>query len=188
MTIIKSLAWTAPAVTATAALGTVATRAGVESDWYARLEKPPFQPAPIVFPIAWTALYASLAGAAAAADSKLDDTARHVERIGAGRAAREVRGRRRRFRLAVAVNLALNGGWCFTFFKFGRLPEAAAVAGALAVSTADLARRATAERPSAGAALVPYAAWTAFATLLSASIWQRNRGARSPQAGRGRRS
>ena len=56
----KSLAWTAPTVAAAAAIGSVATKE-TKSRWYRSLDKPPFQPPAPVFPIAWTALYASTA-------------------------------------------------------------------------------------------------------------------------------
>lgn len=45
---------------------------------------------------------------------------------------------------------------------------------ALTASTVDLVRRTRRLDPTAGAALVPYAAWTAFATALTASIARRN--------------
>jgi tryptophan-rich sensory protein len=60
------------------------------------------------------------------------------------------------------------------FFRAHRLASAVAVAGALAVSSADLARRAGQGSPAAGWALVPYAAWCSFATVLSGVIWRRN--------------
>jgi tryptophan-rich sensory protein len=68
------------------------------------------------------------------------------------------------------VNLALNASWSWCFFRYRNLPLSVAVAGVLAVSSADLARRAGRVRPALGWALVPYAAWCAFATLLSARI------------------
>jgi benzodiazapine receptor len=45
-------------------------------------------------------------------------------------------------------------------------------------SSADLARRAIVARGLAGAPLVLYPLWCAFATLLSGSIWWLNRGSR----------
>lgn len=174
MGILRALTWTVPAVVATATAGTVATRDGVESDWYEKLDKPPFQPPPAVFPIAWTALYGAIAVASASVDGAIGDDVRETDRIGAEVAARELRRRRRRFRLALGVNLLLNAGWCWTFFASRRLPEGAVVAGALAASTVDLARRAGRERPAAGRALAVYAVWTAFAAVLSTAIWLRN--------------
>ncbi len=44
----------------------------------------------------------------------------------------------------------------------------------LAVSTADLARRSRVLDRRAGAALVPYVAWTPFAAALTAAIARRN--------------
>lgn len=158
----KSLAWTAPTVAAAAAIGSVATKE-TKSRWYRSLDKPPFQPPAPVFPIAWTGFYASIAGSAAVVDAELAED--HTE---------EARGRRRRFRVAMLINLILNAGWCWTFFRWRKLPESTAVAGALALSTADLARRAAAAKPGAGAALLPYVAWTTFATVLTGSIWRRN--------------
>jgi tryptophan-rich sensory protein len=46
----------------------------------------------------------------------------------------------------------------------------------LTVSTVDLARRAWQRDHLAGATLLPYAGWTAFATALSTEIARRNPG------------
>lgn len=43
---------------------------------------------------------------------------------------------------------------------------------AVAVTTALFVR----QRPLAGVLLLPYLAWTAFATVLNGAIWRRNRG------------
>ena len=45
----------------------------------------------------------------------------------------------------------------------------------LAISSADLARRNIAVNKRRGAFLLPYAAWTAFATVLTGTIWYQNR-------------
>jgi benzodiazapine receptor len=49
------------------------------------------------------------------------------------------------------------------------------VAGALAMSSIDLARRAGQTHRAAGIALSPYAAWCSFATVLTTAIWRGNR-------------
>lgn len=72
------------------------------------------------------------------------------------------------------MNLALNAAWTPVFFRAHRPWLAAAESAVLTVSTVDLARRAGRVRPAAGAALVPYAAWTAFATALTVAIARRN--------------
>ncbi|NLT27165.1 MAG: tryptophan-rich sensory protein [Microbacteriaceae bacterium] len=162
----RALAWTGPAVAAAAAIGGIATKE-TKSVWYRTLDTPPFQPPAPVFPIAWTALYASTALAGAAADAALvERQAPDEER------RREVRG----LRLALIGNLVLNAGWCWMFFKWRRLGAATAVAGALAASTADLARRAGRARRGAGIALIPYSLWTGFATVLTDAIRRRNPG------------
>lgn len=52
---------------------------------------------------------------------------------------------------------------------------AAAWASALAVSSADLVRRVWKSAPERGVVFALYAAWTGFATLLSAETARRNR-------------
>ncbi|MFR9914545.1 tryptophan-rich sensory protein [Corynebacterium striatum] len=52
---------------------------------------------------------------------------------------------------------------------------AAAWAGALAASSADLVRRAWKSAPERGVLLAPYAAWAGFATVLSVEIARLNR-------------
>ncbi|GAB3193729.1 tryptophan-rich sensory protein [Geodermatophilus arenarius] len=139
------------AVGLTALVGSAGTDVG--SSWYRGLDTPRWQPPGPVFGIAWTALYALLAFAGG----------RLLER-GDPADAR-----------ALAGNLVLNAGWTWAFFRAHRPPLAAAEAALLAASTADLTRRAGRVDRAAGRALLPYAAWTAFATVLSAEIARRNR-------------
>lgn len=142
---------------AAAALGSVATASGTRSQWYEGLEKPRIQPSPVVFPIAWTILYTHTAIASGMAQAHMDeaDSAR--------------------YRRKLAFNMALNAGWCWSFFKGQQLGPSVVVAGALAASSTDLARTAAEAHRPAGGFLAPYAAWTTFATVLTAAIWRRNR-------------
>lgn len=142
---------------AAAALGSVATAPGTKSSWYQRLDKPAFQPPPLAFPIAWSVLYTQAAVASGMAQAHLDEADA------------------RRYRRKLAVNMTLNAGWCWAFFKGQRLGSSVVVAAALAASTADLARTAGAAYRPAGGMLVPYTAWTSFATVLTGAIWRRNR-------------
>lgn len=128
--------------------------------WYRMLRKPEIQPPTVVFPIAWTALYASIAGASALAVTRGEEAARHEEVAG--------------YWKALGVNLVLNTGWSALFWKGRNMKVAAVEAGLLAASSADLARRAGRLDTTAGALLVPYAAWCAFATVLSTRIEQVN--------------
>jgi len=152
-TIVSSIA----APVAAAALGSVATSTGMKSLWYRTLRKPSIQPPGPVFPVVWTGLYASTAWASADAQSRMTPD--------------EASAYRRR----LAVNMALNAGWCWSFFRGHRLVPSIAVAGALATSSADLARTAGGASKRAGWALVPYTAWTTFATVLTTAIWRANR-------------
>ena len=156
----STLLKTGAAVAACAALGSVASR-DVDSPWYTRLSKPAFQPPPVAFPVAWTTLYADLALTSARA---LD-----------ARPGLDADGRTAYAR-ALAVNLVLNAGWSWAFFKAHRLDAAVVVAAALTASGVDLVRRTWRADPRAGAALLAYPGWCAFATVLSAALWRRNHG------------
>ncbi|MEV6280711.1 TspO/MBR family protein [Nocardia sp. NPDC051832] len=131
--------------------------AGPGSRWYQQLDKPSFQPPRAAFPLAWTLLYADIATTTALALDHTTDPARQ-------RATRQ----------ALAANLVLNAAWTWVFFRAHRLGAATIVAAALTASGVALTRRVAAAHPS-GRALALYPAWCAFATVLSASIWRRNR-------------
>lgn len=157
---LKTLAPTALAVTATAVVGGLASKDS-QSLWYAKLRKPPYQPPPQAFPIVWPILYADIAATSAAT---LDE----LERRGQTR-------ERRRYIAALGVNLVLNGSWSWLFFNQGKLGTSAVTADALAVSSADLTRRAVKVKGAQAAPLALYPLWCAFATVLSTHIWFLNR-------------
>jgi translocator protein len=156
----QTLAATALAVTAAAGSGSVASKNRAPA-WYARLRKPRYVPPSGVFPVAWTTLYADIAATSAAA----------IDRLRADGRSREARN----YAIALGVNLTLNAGWSWLFFKYHKLGASAVGAAVLAASSADLARRTAAADPRAGAALLPYPLWCAFATVMSAHIWVLNR-------------
>ena len=156
----STLARTAAAVTATAAVGGIATDPG--SPWYRRLDLPPWQPPPQAFGLVWTPLYADLAASSAVALDRLEQSGREAERSSYVR--------------ALGANLVLNAAWGWLFWRARRPWLAAAECAALAVSSADLVRRTARVDRRAGAALAPYPAWCAFATALSTSIARRNPG------------
>ncbi|RBY76090.1 tryptophan-rich sensory protein [Geodermatophilus sp. TF02-6] len=145
---------TSAAVTATAVVGGVGTAVG--SRWYRQLDKPAWQPPGAVFGPVWTTLYALLA-------------------LAGGRALSVPGPGSDRYLRAFLANLVLNAGWSWLFFRARRPALATAEAVLLAASTADLARRSWARDRWSGAALLPYAAWTSFAAVLSATIARRNR-------------
>ena len=152
---MRATVWTSLMTAAAAGVGSLGTDPA--SDWYESIEKPPWQPPPVAFPLVWTPLYAAIA-------------------YGTGRMVEQARPEERRGLLALtAADLVANAGWNWAFFR-GRSPAGGlAVIVALNGLNAALVRRAAAVDPRAGAALAPYAAWVGFATALNASIWRRNR-------------
>jgi tryptophan-rich sensory protein len=136
---------------AAAVVGGLAT--DPDSRWFRSLHKPSWYPPPQTFGIVWTGLYAGIAWAAGEVLSTGD-------RNGFGR--------------AYAANLVLNTAWTPVFFRAHRPWAAAAESAALTASTVDLVRRAAQVSRPAAAVLVPYAAWTAFATALTVAIARRN--------------
>lgn len=156
----RSIVATSLATAAAAVAGSIASRRGVET-WYPRLRKPRYVPPNAVFPVAWTTLYADIAVTSAATIDKF-------RRDGEAAKARAYIG-------ALGTNLVLNASWSWLFFKSHKLGPSAAVAGALALSSADLARRSADADPKFGAALAPYPLWCSFATLMSTDIWRLNR-------------
>lgn len=146
------------AVATCAVVGSVAT--SPDSRWYRGLRKPPWQPPPAAFPLVWTSLYAAITVAATATIAELEDDGREAEAAD--------------FWRALVANLALNTGWSVVFFRLHRLPLATVWSGLLAVSSADLARRAAVTGRGKAAVFGAYAGWTAFATALSGAIARRN--------------
>jgi translocator protein len=154
------LAATTLSVGATSGIGSIASQPRI-TRWYSRLRKPSYVPPNGVFPIAWTTLYADIAVTSATAIDRLHTAGRDKEA--------------RNYVVALATNLILNAGWSWLFFKYQRLGASAIGAAVLTASSADLARRTAAADPRAGAALVPYPLWCAFATVMSSHIWVLNR-------------
>jgi benzodiazapine receptor len=147
---------TTAAVTAAAGIGSLVTRPG--DPWYRRLSKPAWQPPGPAFPLVWTPLYGLIAFAGA-----------RVLDAGRGR-------ERKAFAAAYGANLALNAAWTAIFFGARRPRAALAEIVLLNASNLDLLRRAWRADRAAGAAILPYVAWTGFATALNAEIARRNPG------------
>jgi len=159
----STLAATTLAVAAAAGAGSLAGPRHAPT-WYSRLRKPPYQPPGVAFPVVWTSLYGDIAATSAVAIDEFHSTGQH--------------DKAHRHAAALGINLLLNAGWSWLFFRYHKLGASALGAAALTVSAADLARRAAQAKPAVGLALSPYAVWCAFATVLSAHIWWLNRRAR----------
>jgi tryptophan-rich sensory protein len=142
----------------TEAVGALSARIGGRTDsrWYRSLRKPPFQPPAWVFPVAWSALYASVAWSGA-----------RVWRLPAS----EPRSRALRW---WAVQLGFNALWSPLFFRLRR-PRVALVDCALLLAAASrYALLAARVDRAAAAGVVPYLGWLGFATVLNAEIVRRN--------------
>jgi benzodiazapine receptor len=148
------------AATAAAGTGSIASPRGVAS-WYSRLRKPSYQPPSAAFPLAWTTLYGDIAATSAVTIDRFRATGRH--------------DKANQYIAALGVNLFLNAGWTWLFFRYHKLGASALGAAALATSSADLVRRAAAADTRAALALSPYPVWCSFATVLSTHIWRLNR-------------
>lgn len=117
--------------------------------WFAALVKPPFQPPAFLFAPVWTILYVLIAIAG----------------------ARTFLAAPRSRRMALwAAQLVLNFLWSPAFFGLHDAGLGLAIVTALLlVDIAFVAASWRVDRVSAGL-FVPYVAWTAFATVLNASI------------------
>jgi tryptophan-rich sensory protein len=143
------------AVGAVAGIGGIATGPVVDSRWYRRLSKPPWQPPGAVFGPVWTVLYAMIA-------ASMLTVRRHPT------------AQQRPLFVLYGSNLALNLAWSMIFFR-GRSPLAAGVEIlALEGTTVALVVRAWPVSRLAALLLVPYALWVAFATALTWAIVRRN--------------
>ena len=138
---------------AAGAIGGLAAAPGV---WYAGLDKPPWNPPSWVFGPVWTTLYLLIGLAGALAWP-----------------GRTTRAGRAGFSL-FTLQLVLNALWSWLFFRWHRPDLALAellVLWAAILGTLIAFRRI---RPLAGALLVPYLVWVAFAGVLNADIARRN--------------
>lgn len=139
------------------ALSGYATRGETQGEWYTSLKKPSWQPPKWVFGPVWTTLYI-LMGVAFW----------RVWRAGAPTLPVAL----------YAVQLVLNVAWSFVFFKQHNLTLALAnILALVAAIIATVAAFYDTDR-TAGLLLLPYLAWTAFATGLTARLYSLNPGRR----------
>src|SRR4051812_21567276 len=152
---VRDVALIVGAVGATAALSGVATTSVLDSRWYRRLRKPPWQPPDVVFGPVWTVLYALIACSMVTVRRRRPASQRPLF-------------------VLFGTNLALNLAWTLIFFR-GRSPLAAGVEiVVLEGTTIALVVRAWPVSRLASLLLVPYAVWIAFATALTWGIWARH--------------
>jgi tryptophan-rich sensory protein len=142
-----------------AALGAAVARPAVDSDWYATLDKPRWQPPAAAFGPAWGVLYA--AQSVAAWLVWRSDPADGPD----GGAALRLYG----------AQLALNTAWTLLFFGARSIGLAVVEIAVLWIAIAATINSFRHRSPLAAWLLVPYLAWVTFATALNVAIWRRNR-------------
>ena len=122
-------------------------------EWYEALSKPPWTPPNWLFGPVWTALYVMIAVSGWLV----------WQRVGAGGAI-----------ALFGWQLVLNAAWSWLFF--GRHAVGLALADIIVLLISIIATIVVFWPISrvAGALLIPYAVWVAFATALNASIWSLN--------------
>ncbi|TWT02412.1 TspO/MBR family protein [Planomicrobium sp. CPCC 101079] len=124
---------------------------------YDKLKKPSFSPPPWVFPTVWTTLYAMMGIAKYRADEKA-----------------KLQNKRAKINLPYDVQLGLNFLWSFLFFKWGLRGTALVEMAFLLAAITFTAYRFSKYDKAAGALMVPYIGWVAFALGLNYSIVKLN--------------
>lgn len=125
--------------------------------WYRALRKPAWKPADAVIPLAWLGIESSMAAAAYRLLRTTGSPARNTSLA------------------LLATNIVGIGGWSRLFFGRRNLPASTVASAALLAGGVAYVAQARKVDPTAAAEGVPLVVWVAFATVLTASIWRRNR-------------
>lgn len=133
--------------------GTLIGYATAPGEWYASLDKPPFNPPNWLFGPVWSILYVMIAVAGW----------RTFERQNTGPLMK-----------IWVVQMALNFAWTPVFFGAQQTGLALLVIIALLAAIFVFIARAWSRDRVSALLFLPYAAWVAFATLLNGSIWLLN--------------
>ena len=126
--------------------------------WYRSLRMPDYKPPDAAIPVAWTIIDSALAYAGY----------RLLRKPGSAQRNRSLGW--------LATNVGLIGGWNAIFFGRRNLPASLAAATTMIGTGAAYVAESRRVDPKAATAGVPFLAWVGFATVLTASIWNRNRG------------
>jgi len=136
-------------------LGSVATDSA-RVEWYAYLQRPPFNPPDWIFAPVWTALYILMA----IAGWRIWD--RHLTN-------------ERSLRPLFIIQLVLNGIWSFLFFGMRNPLIALVDITLLWACIFILIKNAWQLQKASAILLIPYLLWVSFALYLNAGIWWLNR-------------
>ncbi|MDI2589458.1 tryptophan-rich sensory protein [Psychrobacillus sp. NEAU-3TGS] len=125
---------------------------------YKKLKQPSFAPPAPIFPIVWTSLYTIMGIAKYRAAEKVKHTKENTPAIP-----------------LYELQLGLNFLWSFLFFRWGlrgtALMEMTAMLAAIALTAYEFQK----VDNTAGALMVPYIGWVAFALGLNYAIWKLNK-------------
>lgn len=127
-----------------------------EPAYYQQLAKPAWAPPGSVFGPVWTTLYTLLGTATWIVWS------------------RTLGRQRRRAMTAFAIQLALNAAWTPVFFGLHQLGAAAVLIVAIFIAVVVMGVIYARVQRWAGLAIVPLAAWVAFAACLNIAVWRMN--------------
>ena len=133
-------------------LGGLVTRPEIPT-WYAGLAKPPWTPAPLVFPIAWTVLYILMA---VSFWRLWNQETRSAART--------------RAMIWFLIQLALNALWSPVFFSWHGTRTALAIIIALLIAIAATMIAASRLDRLAAWLLAPYLLWVAYATTINIGV------------------
>ena len=155
---VREVAGIAGAVALTAAAAAAGGATGdFRSRWYEELRKPAWQPSGRTIGTVWSVLYTMIAASGALLWTR--------RRAPGARAAGAL----------FVMQLVLNAAWTPLFTRARRLELATAECGVLTGVNVALVARAWRVQPVAALLLVPYTAWTGFATFLSGTVARLNR-------------
>lgn len=133
-------------------VGSLSTKPEI-AGWYAGLAKPFWTPPPLVFPIAWTALYILMA----IAFWRLWD--RTAPSMGRSRAM-----------TLFGVQLVLNAAWSPVFFGWHGIRTGLVIIALMVVAIAATILSASRVDRIAGWLLVPYLCWVLYASTINAGV------------------
>lgn len=125
---------------------------------YKKLKQPSFAPPASIFPVVWTSLYTLMGIAKYRATEKNSHTRENTQAIP-----------------FYELQLGLNFLWSFLFFRWGlrgtALIEMTAMLALIALTAYEFQKTDS----TAGALMVPYIGWVAFALCLNYSVWKLNK-------------